>query len=175
MLMRYLATDTLLCWAPEKSQSDSSHSEQSLRQKQIDVATPIISVLQTHIFPGVEFIPSLDDGSILPKSQPAMTEQVVRDWLRGLPAFELAGIERAVLATKSLLVAIRLLIEWSPRFADLNIPKQSSGTFGIAEAVAACSTEVTWQTDIWGEVEDTHDVDKEDLARQLGSVILLVS
>jgi ATP synthase F1 complex assembly factor 2 len=27
---------------------------------------------------------------------------------------------------------------------------------------------------MWGEVEDTHDVEKEDLRRQLGGVVLLV-
>jgi ATP synthase F1 complex assembly factor 2 len=34
--------------------------------------------------------------------------------------------------------------------------------------------EVAWQTRQWGEVEDTHDVEKEDMRRQLGSVVLLV-
>ena len=35
--------------------------------------------------------------------------------------------------------------------------------------------EVEWQTKKWGEVEDTHDVEKEDLRRQLGSAVLLVA
>jgi ATP synthase F1 complex assembly factor 2 len=42
-------------------------------------------------------------------------------------------------------------------------------------AAQAASLEVLHQTEQWGEVEDTHDVEKEDLRRQLGSVILLVS
>jgi ATP synthase mitochondrial F1 complex assembly factor 2 len=46
--------------------------------------------------------------------------------------------------------------------------------FGIEEAAQACSVEVAWQTSRWGEVEDTHDVEREDLRRQLGSVLLLV-
>jgi ATP synthase F1 complex assembly factor 2 len=46
--------------------------------------------------------------------------------------------------------------------------------FGIKEATEASSLEVTWQTKQWGEVEDTHDVQKEDLRRQLGSAIILV-
>jgi chaperone required for assembly of F1-ATPase len=78
------------------------------------------------------------------------------------------------LATKSLLVATRLLVEWSQEFKHLH-KNNSTGRFGIAEARQASSVEVTWQTDMWGEVDDTHDVDKEDVARQLGSVILLVS
>ena len=46
---------------------------------------------------------------------------------------------------------------------------------GVEVAARACSLEVSWQTGLWGEVEDTHDVDKEDLRRQLGSAVLVVS
>jgi ATP synthase F1 complex assembly factor 2 len=35
--------------------------------------------------------------------------------------------------------------------------------------------EVLHQTEQWGEVEDTHDVDNADIRRQLGTVVLLVS
>ncbi|THX52623.1 hypothetical protein D6C84_02671 [Aureobasidium pullulans] len=183
MLMRYLSTDTLLCWDPEKSIHDPSSSldmkddgqpKQSLRSKQVENAEPILAYLTTHIFPGLEIVPILGEESIMPVPQPKVTQEVIRGWMTALPAFELAGLERGVLATKSLLVAIRLLVEWSQEFRHLQ--KTNSGSrFGIPEARAAASVEVTWQTDMWGEVEDTHDVDKEDVARQLGSVILLVS
>ncbi|GAM86363.1 hypothetical protein ANO11243_043770 [Dothideomycetidae sp. 11243] len=176
MMMRYLATDTLLCWAPEKSIHDAATTEgatTSLRQKQIAIAEPIIAYLKTHVFPGVEIYPILEEDSIMPRPQPEMTQQIIKGWLLGLPAFELAALERGVLATKSLLVAIRLLVEWSQEFRD--VQQGAEKRFGIAEAAEASTAEVTWQTGMWGEVEDTHDVDKEDLARQLGSVILLVS
>lgn len=182
-MMRYLSTDTLLCWAPEEelptnsvgATSTSGHdASQSLRQKQIATAEPIIAYLQTHIFPGVDIEPILDESSIMPKSQSQMTQEVIRGWLHGLPAFELAALERAVLATKSLLVAVRLVVEWSREFSSLQPREGAPNRFGIADAAEACSVEVTWQTNMWGEVEDTHDVDKEDLARQLGSAILLV-
>jgi chaperone required for assembly of F1-ATPase len=184
MLMRYLITDTLLCWDPEKSihdptaifdiKGDDDQPKQSLRQKQIETAEPILAYLTTHIFPGLEIVPVLGEDSIMPVKQPMMTQEVIRGWISGLPAFELAGLERGVLATKSLLVATRLLVEWSQEFKHLH-KNNSTGRFGIAEARQASSVEVTWQTDMWGEVDDTHDVDKEDVARQLGSVILLVS
>jgi ATP synthase F1 complex assembly factor 2 len=45
----------------------------------------------------------------------------------------------------------------------------------VEEAARASSLEVDYQTGMWGEVEDTHDVEKEDVRRQFGSVILLVS
>ena len=180
--MRYLETDTLLCWAPEKNVHDptglagaSSGSKQTLRQKQIAIAEPVIAFLQTHIFPGVDIEPILDEDTIMPKSQSQMTQEVIKGWLHRLPAFELAALERGVLATKSLLVAVRLLVEWSREFRHLQPTENTAGRFGIAQAAEACSIEVTWQTNMWGEVEDTHDVEKEDLARQLGSAILLVA
>ena len=72
------------------------------------------------------------------------------------------------------------MIEWSEVFqgrgevADGGEHKGKQ-RFGIEEAAEACSSEVSWQTGRWGEVEDTHDVEKEDLRRQFGSVILVVS
>lgn len=179
MLMRYFGTDTLLCWAPETNLHDpnsGTRDGKTLRQTQREVAEPIIAYLQTHIFPGVDIAPILGEDSILPTPQPEMTREVIRGWVSGLPAFELAALERGVLASKSLLVAVRLLVEWSKDFEHLRKDRAvSRGRFGIEEAAEAASLEVLHQTSQWGEVEDTHDVDKEDLRRQLGSVILLVS
>lgn len=172
-LMRVLATDTLLCWAPEKVHNDTLQDGKTLRQKQEEVATDIIAYLQAHVFPGVEIKPTLDPETIIPVEQPKMTQEVIRGWCAGLPAFELAGLERAVLASKSLLVSVRLIHEWGEAFVK---SRKATGAarFGIKEAADASSMEVTWQTVQWGEVEDTHDVQKEDLRRQLGSAIILV-
>ena len=179
MVMRYLDTDTLLCWAPQRSAEDTARLHQrgqlteSLRDIQIKTAQPIIGYLATHVWPGVEIKPVLDSDSIVPTPQPQITKDVIRGWISSLPAYELAALERAVLASKSLLVAVRLLVEWSEEFRDLQ--RDTPKRFGIEEAAEASSLEVRWQTGMWGEVEDTHDVDKEDVRRQLGSVILLVS
>ncbi|KZF24130.1 ATP synthase mitochondrial F1 complex assembly factor 2 [Xylona heveae TC161] len=172
MVMKYLDTDTLLCWAPESTHAQEPGAE-SLRDIQARVAKPIIAFLTSRVWPGVEIKPILDSESILPTPQPQATQDVIRGWITGLSAFDLAGLERGVLASKSLLVAVRLLVEWSEGFRQL--PKTQDQRFGIEEAAEASSLEVTWQTNMWGEVEDTHDVDKEDLRRQLGSVVLLVS
>lgn len=185
-LMRYLGTDTLLCWAPTQNRySPDQPGTKPLRQRQKDIAEPIIAFLTTHIFPGIEIVPILGEDSILPISQPEITVQVIRGWLSGLPAFDLAALERGTLATKSLLVAARLLVEWSTEFEHLRDLQQASsddGTveievdrFDIEKAAEAASLEVLHQTEQWGEVEDTHDVEKEDLRRQLGSAVLLVS
>lgn len=177
--MRYFDTDTLLCWAPERSAHDDlvlneqREREESLRQNQIRQAQPIIGYLTTKIWPGVEISPALESNSILPTPQPESTRTIVRGWISGLPSYELAALERGVLACKSLLIAVRLVVEWSEEFDDIRT--QDGALFGMEEAAVASSLEVSWQTGMWGEVEDTHDVEKEDLRRQLGSVVLLVS
>ncbi|KAI6808616.1 hypothetical protein KC340_g13757 [Hortaea werneckii] len=177
MAMRYLGTDTLLCWAPERNIHDpyQKEGEKPLRDRQRDVAEPIIAFLKTHIFPGVDIEPILDESSIVPRSQPEMTRNVIRGWITGLPAFELAALERGVLATKSLLVAARLLVEWSQEYRHLHHEKPMGQRFGINEANEAATLEVMHQIENWGEVEDSHDVEREDMRRQLGSVVLLVS
>lgn len=177
MLMRYLGTDTLLCWAPEKNMHEPEYEGKvPLRQRQRQVAEPIIAFLKTHIFPGVDILPILGEESIVPTPQPEMTRQVIRGWVTGLPAYELAALERGVLATKSLLVATRLVVEWSQEFQHLHRDRAATADrFGVDEAAEAAMQEVLHQIRQWGEVEDTHDVDREDMRRQLGSVVLLVS
>lgn len=186
LAMKYLGTDTLLCWAPERNIHDpyDNGTGRNLRRRQRDIAEPIIAYLTTHIWPGVEIVPILGEDSIVPIAQPEMTREVIRGWVSGLPAFELAALERGVLATNSLLIAARLMVEWSSDFEhsrkdrtsrednDLELRTQR---FDIDIAAEAASIEVLHQTEQWGEVEDTHDVEREDMRRQLGSVVLLVS
>ncbi|MCJ1308464.1 ATP synthase complex assembly protein atp12 [Agyrium rufum] len=194
MLMRYLDTDTLLCWAPEGQRTaveeftlrttgkemekkDTSDSHPSLRQRQIQIALPIIGHLESVVFPGIRIQP-VDSGSILPVAQSEETKAIIRGWISGLGSWDLAGLERTVLAGKSLLVGLRLIAEWSEQLAyPMRETKgnDAEARFGVAEACEACSVEVNWQTGMWGEVEDTHDVNKEDLRRQMGNAILLVA
>jgi ATP synthase mitochondrial F1 complex assembly factor 2 len=187
-LIRYLDTDSLLCWAP-KPPSDppeygtNAEGAEDLHNIQVQIAKEIVAFLTARVWPGVEIVPALEGNSIMPVSQPETTRDVIQGWVSALPAFELAGLEKAVLAGKSLLVAARLLVEWSTELRHLREVKSDRGSrnngyekkFGIDEAARAGSLEVTYQTEVWGMVEDTHDVDREDLRRQLGSVILLVS
>ena len=185
MLMRYLDTDTLLCWAPALSSSSPSvqtpgegadtDSASSLRDLQISTARPIISYLTTHIWPGVDIVPTLSESSIFPTPQPEPTRAVIKGWIAGLSPWEIAGLERAVLAGKSLLVGARLVYEWSGMGSLIGRNSPQAKRFGVNDACEACSVEVRWQTGRWGEVEDSHDVEKEDLRRQFGSVVLTVT
>ncbi|KAI0195743.1 hypothetical protein EV127DRAFT_419567 [Xylaria flabelliformis] len=179
MLMRYLDTDSILCWAPPPRHGhDAPDAEgKTLRELQKQAAEEVVTYLTTYVWPGVEIEPVLDSESIVPRGQKPETRQIIEGWIMGLSPWELAGLERAVLAGKGLLGAVRLLVEWSEGFVGV---RESSGErekrkFGVEEAAKMASIEVDWQIGNWGEVEDTHDVEKEDLRRQLGSVVLLVS
>lgn len=161
-LIGYLQTDTLLCWAPEKNlyegenkPSGSGRHGGSLKQLQMNTATPIVEFLSKRLWPGIELKPVLEEGSILPTEQPQGTTETIRKWLMELPPFELAAMERGVLASKSLLVATRLLVDWSPAFANVIRQEADRPRFTLEDAAEACSLEVLWQTGMWGEVEDT--------------------
>lgn len=173
--MRYLDTDTLLCWVPEQPEEidENGARSESLREAQMRIAKDTIAFLSTKVWPGIDIKPILDSDSILPASQSQATKDIIQLWISNLHSHDLAALERGILASKSLLIAVRLVAEWSENFRSIQRP--GSKKFGIEEAAEASSLEVKWQTDMWGEVEDTHDVDKEDLRRQLGSVIILVS
>ena len=179
--MRYLATDSLLCWDPPTNAmennklSEGDDQGEGLREIQKRLAQPIIKFLTANVWPGAELRPILGPDSILPLSQPAETSQIIEQWLMQLLPFELAGLERAFLASKSLIIATRLVVQWSEAFKGLWEFCSTEEAFDIEQAVVASSSETKWQTDRWGEVEDSHDVNGEDLRRQLGSVVVLVS
>ncbi|KAI2470086.1 ATP12-domain-containing protein [Annulohypoxylon bovei var. microspora] len=175
-LLRYLDTDSLLCWAPPPRFEDGPG--ESLRDRQKKAADEVLGFLASRVWPGVRIEPVLDGETIVPRRHPEVTRQVVQGWIMGLSHWELAGLERGVLAGKGLLAAVRLLVEWSEGRVGAGAGGAAAGegrVFGVEEAARLASIEVDWQTGRWGEVEDTHDVEKEDLRRQLGSVVLLVS
>jgi ATP synthase F1 complex assembly factor 2 len=122
-------------------------------------AKPIIAYLTQRVWPGVEIVPILDETSIMPISQPEGTKAIIEGWVAGLPAWELAGLERAVLAGKGLLVAARLIVEWSEDMEHLREGVAAEQeNFGVEQAARAASLEVTYQTDMWGEVEDVSTI-----------------
>ncbi|KAI1483282.1 ATP12-domain-containing protein [Daldinia eschscholtzii] len=178
MLIRYLDTDSLLCWAPPAEPHErEGEGGDTLRDRQKRAAEEVVGYLTSRVWPGVTIEPVLDGESIVPRSHPDMTRQIVQGWIAGLSAWELAGLERGVLAGKGLLGAVRLLVEWSEGPVGVSSQDRNGEEkrFGVEEAARLASIEVDWQTGRWGEVEDTHDVEKEDLRRQLGSVVLLVT
>jgi len=106
------------------------------------------------------------DEGILPKKQPDETMAFIKGYVSSLTDYELVGLERAVIAGKSLLAGLKLVVENRPG---------GLGRWGVEDAAIACNLETDWQIERWGSVEDTHDVNTQDLRRSLGSVLLLIA
>lgn len=70
----------------------------------------------------------------------------------------LLAFEKAVIQSKSFLIALALV----------------NGQISVEEASTASRLEVIAQIKRWGEVEDAHDVDAEDMKRILGAVAVSV-
>jgi len=89
-----------------------------------------------------------------PARQSQETKERMKSVLEGMDQWELAAFERAVQASKSFVIALALC----------------RGRLTADEAAQASHVEVRSQIETWGEVEDTHDVDYQDIRRALGSV-----
>lgn len=67
----------------------------------------------------------------------------------------LAGFEKATMLCKSYMIAMALV----------------EGQITIEKAVDAARVETLAQTQVWGEVEDAHDVEIQDITRQLAGTV----
>lgn len=97
------------------------------------------------------------DG-LLSARQPDATVSFFKSFMEQLPPLHLAAFERIVLSTKSVCIAYALYRR----------------QIGVEFAAKAARLEALHQTEKWGEVEDAHDTDREDMKRQLGSAMALV-
>ncbi|RXW20993.1 hypothetical protein EST38_g4864 [Candolleomyces aberdarensis] len=97
--------------------------------------------------------------SVLSPTQPIATKEKLAEVMKTFNSWEIAALERATLSTKSFIIGLAV------------VKKHLT----VEEAAQAASAEVNSQIEVWGEVEDTHDVDYQDIRRQLGSAALLLS
>ena len=95
---------------------------------------------------------------VLAVKQPASVIDFFSKFLKGLSDIQLAGFERSVISTKSFLLTYALF----KKRVDVEF------------ASTAARLEVLHQIQKWGEVEDSHDTDREELKRQLGAISMLV-
>jgi ATP synthase mitochondrial F1 complex assembly factor 2 len=143
-LLRYVHTDSI-CY-----QQDYPESFEKLQK---EYWTPIITLIQDKY--GLEIKTT---SGILRVKQSDKVVQKFRKIITGYDAFHLAAFEKAVLRTKSFMIALAL------------IEREITVEF----ATMAARLEVHHQIQRWGEVEDSHDVDREDLQRQLGSAVATI-
>ncbi|KIY66301.1 ATP12-domain-containing protein [Cylindrobasidium torrendii FP15055 ss-10] len=124
-----------------------------------DHPDPIVRMQNEHWLPIIEWARKTYDvkiettDSILLTAQPKETREKLRAEVLKMNMWELAAMERATYSTKSFLTALALIKE----------------EISVEGASRAARAEVESQIEWWGEVEDTHDVDHQDIRRLLGS------
>lgn len=168
-LLRYLDTDTLLVFSPR------AEYEGELRAAQDKIYLPIIKSIET--FLGENF--SLNKSNILLKTldgdihglrsnlQTEACKEAARNYLNSLSLWNLAVFEKTVLSTKSFICGILLL---QNKATSRVIPGLQ---YNISDIVKASTLEIIYQTERWGEVEDTHDVNKRDIMRNVNAASLV--
>lgn len=187
-LLRYFDTDTCLIFATDKEY------EGKLRKRQHELYLPLIKEYedfftqyghQNGLLPSDDYkmtIESLDcqTNGLRGNEQSLTTQNIVLHWLNQLPIYDLIALEKAVLTSKSFLCGISLLrsnVSDEKNMAEIyQINKSNIDDYfhkTIEEIVELGNLETIYQTNEWGEVEDTHDVDKVDWLRNLTSAAIL--
>ncbi|KAF7723866.1 ATP synthase complex assembly protein atp12 [Apophysomyces ossiformis] len=96
--------------------------------------------------------------TIFAVTQPAKTRQKLKTVVEEMDALELAAFEKAVMSSKSFLIGLALVKK----------------AITVEQAAQAAHVEMNAQIDRWGEVEDSHDVEREYIRQTLGSVACAV-
>lgn len=148
-IMPYIDTDALLIFEPSDTYSGR------LRAAQEAAFRPVISDAEK--FWGITLKSMDSDHGLLGNRQEPDHKEAVRQWAYTLNPWQLASLERATLTSKSFICAAFLI----------------SGKLTATQVVELVGLETKFQTERWGEVEDTHDVDFCDIRRHLASVALV--
>lgn len=162
-LLRYLDTDAVLIHI--------AGSDRFLKM-QDDEWTPIRTWAESFFETKISHLPA-EKGIVAHKQSPETREAAMK-WLETLDKWDLAAFERSVYATKSFLLSTLLVESQKQGLLQDGIGKKK-GAMGVEEIARLATLEVRYQTEMWGEVEDTHDVDHEDIRRQLASAVILIS
>ncbi|KAF3990408.1 hypothetical protein FT663_02149 [Candidozyma haemuli var. vulneris] len=187
-LLRYLDTDTCLIFATE------DEYDGKLRKRQKDLYEPLIEEYnsfftefgrQNNLLPSEDYkvqLQTLDcetDG-IRGNSQTATDREIVLGWLDKLPLFDLVSLEKAILTSKSFLCGASILRSNATDEStakDVYQPNKANESEyffkDVEEITELGNLETIFQTNEWGEVEDTHDVDQADWSRSLSAAALV--
>lgn len=188
-LLRYLDTDTCLIF------TILDEYEGKLRSKQDELYFPLIKEFEDYFTAyakrkgnllkndnervTLNFLDCETDG-LSGNRQSITTQNIVMSWMNDLSMYELVALERAILTAKSFLCGASLLRSNCSNESRMNelyqVNKSSPADHyhkTVEELVELGNLEIIFQTEEWGEVEDTHDVDKVDWLRHLSSSALL--
>lgn len=168
-LLRYLDTDTLLVFSPR------SELEGVLRQAQDELYSPIIVGVEkflTKFNSGKNEIKlkelDADRHGLRGNPQSEETRAAAKEYVDSLSLWDLAVFEKTVLTSKSFICGMLLLLNKTHNSID--IPELNVTMEDIARA---STLETIHQVERWGEVEDTHDVDKRDVRRNINAAAIV--
>lgn len=186
-VLRYLDTDTCLIFATKEEY------EGKLRARQDELYLPLIEeynqfftkwgadhgLLPEGTSVNIDYL-DCETMGLRGNRQSITTQNIVLNWLDKLPIYDLVALEKAILTSKSFLCGVTLLRSNSSNVDDIkniyqfNKDQPEDYYFkSIDEIIELGNLETIFQTEEWGEVEDTHDVDKVDWLRNLTSAALL--
>lgn len=168
-LLRYLDTDTLLVFSPK------AEYEGTLRKAQDKLYLPIIKSIEKYLTDNFSkdhqpiklSILDADVHGLRGNMQDAATKEAATKFLDSLSAWNLAVFEKTVLSSKSFMCGILLLVN---KALQNNVKELVYTTDDIVEA---STLETIYQTERWGEVEDTHDVNKRDIKRNINAAAVV--
>ena len=168
-LLRYLDTDTLLVFSPK------AEYEGTLRKAQDKLYLPIIKSIEEYLTnnfsegkrPIKLNILDADIHGLRGNMQDAATKEAATKFLNSLSAWNLAVFEKTVLSSKSFMCGILLIVN---KAFHNNVKDLAYTTDDIVEA---STLETIYQTERWGEVEDTHDVNKRDIKRNINAAAVV--
>ncbi|KAI3404937.2 ATP12 [Candida oxycetoniae] len=186
-LLRYLDTDTCLLFSSKKD------CDGKLRQKQNELYLPLIEeyndffttfahkrkLMKSDEKLELKTLDCEKDG-LRGNKQSQLTQTVALNWMHELDIFELIALEKAILTTKSFLCGVSILrsnvsdLERMQQVFQINKETQEKYWYkSVEEIIELGDLETILQTGEWGEVEDTHDVDKRDWMRSLACAALV--
>lgn len=187
-MLRYLDTDTCLIF------TTLDEYEGRLRQKQEELYMPLIKEFEQFftkwgqsrkLLPSEQYQINLkyldcETDGLKGNQQAITTQNIVLDWMNQMSVYELVALEKAILTSKSFLCGASLLrsnvSSAEKQFKLYQLNKDSLDDFyfkSLEDIIELGNLETIFQTNQWGEVEDTHDVDKVDWIRNLSSAALL--
>lgn len=162
ILLRYLDTDAILIHSPGPSRFIAMQESEW---------TPIRTWASKFFGSKIRWQPH--DAGLVGNKQSSETSKAAKEYLETLDKWELAAFERSVYTTKSFILST-LLVESQKQGLLAIDGERGTGSLGVEEIAQLATLEVRYQTQNWGEVEDTHDVDHVDVRRQLASAVILV-
>lgn len=187
-LLKYLDTDTCLIF------TTLDEYEGKLRARQDELYLPLIKeyehffteygrknkLLTDDMLVQLSYLDCETDG-LRGNEQSITTQNVVLHWLDQLPIYDLVALEKAIYTSKSFLCGASVLRSSCTLPTTMQQLYQANAAGEeqyfhktMEQIVELGNLETIFQTEQWGEVEDTHDVDKVEWLRSLTSAALIV-